>query len=211
MRYFDFHTHHIPTETDVVAVVSGRDTWGIHPWQTDDAALLSRLQGEGGGLVLPLQGEQEAMLAIGECGLDATRGATLAVQEDIFLQHIALSERLGKPVVVHCVKALDHLLRLHRQQQPSVPWLFHGFRGKPQQLRSLLDAGFYVSFGFRHNEESLRLCPEERLLLETDDERLSIKNLYRNVAALRGVDEAFLCDEMAKNYQSIFSKNTSPG
>lgn len=210
MLYIDFHTHHLPTENGVVAVVDGRDTWGIHPWRAYPQHLPEE---RGESKSFPLEedlGEASRCLAIGECGLDALRGASMERQEEVFLQHIALSERLGKPLIVHCVKALDRLLRLRREQKPTMPWMLHGFRGKPQQLRSLLDAGFYIGFGFRHNAESLRLCPAERLLLETDDQPQSITLLYRKVAEERGIEVADLCDEMGKNYRKFFSRHPLP-
>jgi len=191
MTCIDFHTHHVPTAKDVVAVVDGRDTWGIHPWKADGAYTVPDLSGK---------------LAIGECGLDALRGPSMQVQEEAFVQQIRLSEALGKPLIIHCVKALDRLLCLRRELQPTIPWMLHGFRGKPQQLRSLLDAGFYVSFGFRHNEESLCLCPMERLLLETDDEERPITELYNNVSYLRGIGLHLLCAAMTENYLSFFRK-----
>ena len=206
MFYIDFHTHHVPVEQNVVAVVDGRDTWGIHPWDS----LPRPLQKKGGlrqSAVPPsFGGEGGGFLAIGECGLDALRGPSMDIQEEVFLQQIRLGEELKKPLVIHCVKAFDRLLRLRRELRPNMPWMLHGFRGKPQQLRSLLDAGFFVSFGFRHNEESLRLCPLERLMLETDDEMRHISILYNNVAAARGITIATLCDEMAKNYVAFFQK-----
>ena len=203
MLYIDFHTHHLPTENGVVAVVDGRDTWGIHPWQVGQSPLPKDLEEAS-------EVDWETLLAIGECGLDALRGASMERQEKVFLQHIALSERLGKPLIVHCVKALDRLLRLRREHPPTMPWMLHGFRGKPQQLRSLLDAGFYIGFGFRHNAESLRLCPAERLLLESDDQPQSITLLYRKVAEERGIEVADLCDEMGKNYRKFFSRHPLP-
>ena len=203
MLYIDFHTHHLPTENGVVAVVDGRDTWGIHPWQVGQSPLPKDLEEAS-------EVDWETLLAIGECGLDALRGASMERQEEVFLQHIALSERLGKPLIVHCVKALDRLLRLRREHPPTMPWMLHGFRGKPQQLRSLLDAGFYIGFGFRHNAESLRLCPAERLLLESDDQPQSITLLYRKVAEERGIEVADLCDEMGKNYRKFFSRHPLP-
>ena len=208
MLYIDFHTHHLPTENGVVAVVDGRDTWGIHPWRAYPQPLPEE-RGESKSFPLGEDlGEASRCLAIGECGLDATRGPSMSLQEEVFLQHIALSERLGKPLIIHCVKALDRLLRLRREQNPTMPWMLHGFRGKPQQLRSLLDAGFHVGFGFRHNAESLRLCPLERLLLESDDEQKPISFLYNKVAAERGMETADLCDEMGKNYQKFFFRDT---
>ncbi|MBR6142247.1 MAG: TatD family hydrolase [Bacteroidaceae bacterium] len=192
MLYIDFHTHHIPAGRDVVAVVDGRDTWGIHPWRAAEAFVVPDLS---------------TVFAIGECGLDGVRGPSMDVQERVFLEQVRLGEQTGKPLVIHCVKALDRLLSLHKALKPQQPWMFHGFRGKPQQLRSLLDSGFYVSFGFLHNEESLRICPADRLLLETDDDsEHPIAELYNNVARERGIDVSTLCDEMAENYRAFFRR-----
>lgn len=203
MHFIDFHTHHSPEQQDVVAVVDGRDTWGIHPWRTDE---FFSAAGEGAALLRP-KGSLSEVLAIGECGLDALRGGEMERQEELFRQHVGLSEEARKPLVVHCVRALDRLLRLHRELRPQMPWMLHGFRGKPQQLRSLLDAGLYVSFGFRHNVGSLRLCPIEKLLLETDDDALHpIREIYNNVACARGIHIDELCATMAENYRTFFQK-----
>ena len=190
MRYIDFHTHHIPAEADVLAVVDGRDTWGLHPWRAMEE------------LVVP---DLSAKLAIGECGLDGLKGPSLARQEEVFFQQISLSEEVGKPLIIHCVKAFDRLLSLRKDLHPKMPWMLHGFRGKPQQLQSLLNAGFYVCFGFLHNEESLRACPLDRLLLETDDNtEHSIVQLYKDVARERSLDVPTLCQMMHENYLAFF-------
>lgn len=196
MTYIDFHTHRVPSASDVVAVVDGRETWGIHPWRADEAFVSPDLADR---------------IAIGECGLDGLRGPSMEVQEKVFLEQIVLSEQHEKPLVIHCVKAIDRLLQLRRKQHPAMPWMFHGFRGKPQQLHSLLDAGFFVSFGFRFNEESLRLCPLERLMLETDEGERPIAELYNNVAEVRGIDVSSLCIAMAENYLAFFRKEPLQG
>lgn len=210
MFYIDFHTHHVPVEQNVVAVVDGRDTWGIHPWDS----LPRPLQKKGGpqNTVVPpsFEGVPGGILAIGECGLDALRGPSMDIQEQVFLRQIALSEEIRKPLIIHCVKALDRLLQLRKEQQPAMPWMLHGFRGKPQQLRSLLDAGFFVSFGHNSNEESLCLCPLGRMMLETDDGTASIKELYNNVAKKRGLDVEDLRKAMAENYRTFFQKEPLP-
>ena len=193
MNYIDFHTHQVPVSKDVIAIVEGRDTWGIHPWKADETFVVPNLSGK---------------LAIGECGLDGLRGPSMERQEEVFVQQIRLSEEVERPLIIHCVKVLDRLLQLRKELRPTQSWMFHGFRGKPQQLRSLLDAGFFVSFGFQHNEESLRICPIDRLLLETDDEEVrSIEELYNNVANLRGINSTNLLESMAKNYLSLFKKS----
>lgn len=191
MLYIDFHTHHVPIATDVIAVVDGRDTWGIHPWNAKVDFVMPDLSN---------------ILAIGECGLDTLRGPSMEVQLQTFRQQIALSEVSGKPLVIHCVKAFDQLLCLHRELRPKMPWMFHGFRGKPQQMHSLLIAGFYISFGFCYNEESLCLCPLERLMLETDDRSCSIVKLYEKVADVRGISVSSLYVAMKKNYLTFFQK-----
>lgn len=191
MKYIDFHTHHVPTATDVIAVLDGRDTWGVHPWRADETFVVPELKDK---------------IAIGECGLDAACGVSMDKQLKVFTQQVELSEQEEKPLIIHCVKALDQLLRLRRELHPTMPWMFHGFRGKPQQLRSLLAAGFYISFGFHYNEESLNLCPIERLMLETDANDCSIVNLYKDVTKLRGISMSSLCTIMAENYLIFFRK-----
>ena len=203
--YIDFHTHKIPTEKDVVAVVDGRDTWGIHPWRTDCLSTLCSPKEKEETEPLPSGESWEGALAIGECGLDALRGPSMEVQEAVFRKQVALSERIERPLIVHCVKAIDRLLRIRKELKPTQLWMLHGFRGKPQQLRSLLDAGFYVSFGFNHNDESLRICPINRMLLETDtEEGHSIQEIYNNVAQKKGLDVPTLCELMAENYRAFF-------
>ena len=190
MFYIDFHTHKVPASKDVIAIVEGRETWGIHPWKAEEEFVVPDLSG---------------LLAIGECGLDGLRGPSMEVQEEVFIRQIRLSEELGKPLIIHCVKAFDRLLRLRKELNPKQSWMFHGFRGKPQQLRSLLDAGFFVSFGFQHNEESLRICPIDRLLLETDDDEVHpIDEIYNNVARERGLEVTNLAETMAENYRAFF-------
>ena len=190
MNYIDFHTHQVPVSKNVIAIVEGRDTWGIHPWKADETFVVPDLS---------------AKLAIGECGLDGLRGPSMEVQESVFLEQIRLSEELGKPLIIHCVKAFDRLLQLRKELNPKQSWMFHGFRGKPQQLRSLLDAGFFVSFGFQHNEESLRICPIDRLLLETDDDEFHpIDEIYNNVARKRELEVTSLVKQMTENYRAFF-------
>ena len=191
MPYIDFHTHHVPTVSNVIAVVDGRDTWGVHPWSADKAFVVPDLRDK---------------LAIGECGLDAVCGVSMDKQLKVFTQQVELSEQTGKPLIIHCVKALDQLLRLRRELHPTMPWMFHGFRGKPQQLRSLLATGFYVSLGFHYNKESLNLCPIERLMIESDDDVRSIVDLYNEVAEVRGISMSSLCTAMAENYLAFFQK-----
>lgn len=167
VRYFDLHTHCATHAADVFALVQNVQTQGIHPADIREDSTLSL---------------SPDVLAIGECGLDRLCSVAMDVQERIFRQQITLSESHHLPLILHCVKALDDVLRLRRLLCPSQSWVFHGFRGKPQQLNSLIASGCYVSFGPRFNPESLRACPMERLFLETDDSGCTINDVYVSVA-----------------------------
>lgn len=140
---------------------------------------------------------------IGECGLDRLCATSYDLQLAAFEAQIRLSEELRRPLLLHCVRALDDVLRLkHGTRQP---WIWHGFRGKPQQLQQLLDHGFYVSFGFRHNADSLRRCPPDRLFLETDDNPSPVAPLYATAAELRDTTAYELREQLWNNVGTLMT------
>lgn len=125
--------------------------------------------------VCPFEGLQQllrhpAVVAVGECGIDRLRGADEAVQEQWFVRQVQLAEAAGLPVTVHCVKAFDVLLRLHKELRPTTRWTIHGFRGKPALAAQLLAAGFDLSFGRYFNAESYEMTPPERRHRESDED-----------------------------------------
>lgn len=186
---YNFHSHH-PEHEGERTILQGRDSWGIHPWDVKpDMLSLSPPPG---------------ILAIGECGLDRLCSTAYDLQLDAFRMQVRLSETLAKPLIVHCVKAIDDVLRLRRECRPRQPWILHGFRGKPRQLQSLLDAGFYVSFGFRFQAETLRACPLQRLLLETDDDPRPIMPLYLTTCRLLDITPKTLADCMEAHFRNLF-------
>lgn len=189
MKYIDFHTHH-PAREGCFALQQDVLTQGVHPWN----ATLESLA------FVPLRD----VWAIGESGLDKLCSTPMDVQQIVFLHQVALSEELAVPLLIHCVKAIDEVVTLRKRTGAKQPWIFHGFRGKPQQLRTLLDAGFFVSFGPYFNTESLCLCPLDRMLLETDDADLDIVLHYRRVAEFRGITEAQLLEQMWSNAHRLF-------
>lgn len=172
---------------------------GLHPWQADSRwEELTELR------LRPLLALPQ-VLAVGEAGLDRLRGGDMALQQLAFERQIRLSEEFSKPLVIHCVKAFDLLLSLHRRLRPQMPWVVHGFRGKPEQASQLLHRGICLSFGARYQEEALRFCPSDRLFIETDESRTGIGDLYLRAAALRGESVERLVQEVRKNFRTIFS------
>lgn len=184
MLYLNIHTH-TRTREDELHLPS----FGLHPWHLTDH-WEQELKAFDGHSIL-----------IGECGLDRLCETPYELQLEAFQAQIYLSERLELPLVLHCVRALEDVLRLKRGTRQ--PWIFHGFRGKPQQLQQLLDHGFYISFGFRYNTESLRACPSDRLFLETDDSPEPIATLYETVADLRATTANALNNQLWQNLKEI--------
>ena len=187
--YIDFHTHHPSREGETV-VRDGIDTWGAHPWN----------------LQFPPEERLWGAMAIGECGLDRLCSSPYAEQMETFRRQIRLSEQLAKTLILHCVRAVDDVLRLQLEEHATQPWIFHAFRGKPEQMKQLLRRGMYVSFGFRHNVESLAACPVERLLLETDEDPHPVRLLYEEAARLRHTPPLEIGKALQRNYQAIFSR-----
>ena len=198
MLLIDFHSHH-PSLRGERVVQDGVDTRGRHPWHLDN------VPPPGQGLAAPAEEAADGLLAIGESGLDRLCATPYERQLQVFGEEVVLSERLGLPLVLHCVRAIDDVLRIRRQLKARQPIVWHGFRGSARQLAQLLPHGFYFSFGLRHNEEALRQCPPDRLLLETDEDTLHpIAELYARAARVRGTGVDELAGQMQQNFRSLF-------
>lgn len=173
---------------------------GIHPWSVDcyawsDHAFRSSLE-----TIL----RHPQVLAIGEAGLDKLTSASLSLQLEVFRYQAVLAEAIGKPLIIHAVKATDELLALRKELKPTVSWIVHGFRGKPSLADAYLRHGFYLSFGERYNEEAFRQVPVDRLFIETDESQISIAELYEHAARVRGISPAFLKETVLRNVRKVF-------
>ncbi len=193
MKLIDFHTHLESLQGETV-LQQDVHTWGIHPWRAvaeDEAATLPPG---------PWQ-------AIGECGLDRLCATPWDIQQQVFRRQILLSETHRLPLILHCVKAQDELLALRKELRPEMPWILHGFRGKPVQMHQLLRHGLYISFGSLFHEESVRECPLERLLVETDDRPIAVREVYEHIALVRDIPIDELAARMQENYRILFGNS----
>ena len=185
MELTDIHTHnaapapHTIYNSGSIYTPDKNISIGIHPWHIN-----GRWERELAAVAEWAKADN--VVAIGECGLDMLKSpASLELQEEVFRAHIRLSEALRKPLIVHCVKAHDRLIALHREAKPSQTWIAHGFRGKPMQAAQLTKAGLYISLGEKFNPDSARTIPADRLFIESDESRCSIEEIYSAVAAAK--------------------------
>lgn len=171
---------------------------GIHPWSLLDGGVLGQLKH-----FKRLCANQQ-IVAIGEIGFDKAANATLELQLEIFKTQIEYSEVIKKPVIIHCVKGMDALLEVKKKMNPKQTWIWHGFRGKPEQAQQLLDKGFYLSFGEKYPEETMAMMPADRLFLETDDSAVDIESLLEKAAKVRGVETEVLREAILENVEKVF-------
>lgn len=166
----DAHTHQADSHIGVISVEPDRFdprpgqyySVGIHPWSTSTV-------GDDDFRLLEAAARHPQVVAIGECGIDRLRGADVERQRIIFERHIALSEQLRKPLIVHEVKASDIVLALHAQLRPACRWMRHGARFGVRQAEQYVRHGIYLGFGANRNEQTLQSVPRQLILLETDD------------------------------------------
>lgn len=199
MKFIDIHTHNKSEETTYAIFNSngepttGCASVGIHPWDVDD-------NWEERFRTIRELAKAPDITAIGECGIDrAHSGAGLELQTEVFRAHITLSEELKKPLIIHCVKAVDNIISQYKECKPQQAWIIHGFRGKPQQAEQLTRAGLYLSLGEHFNAESAKVIPADRLFIESDESNTPIEMIYATIAAARECSTEELACQVSDN------------
>jgi hypothetical protein len=185
----DIHTHREAPQPEAVVSVDPLDfdpvaeqlySVGIHPWNTAEAPTEEMWRR------LETAVRSDSVVTIGECGIDTLKGGPMFRQLTVMKRQIDLSERIGKPLIIHDVKAHDIITGLRRDLKPRQPWIIHGFRGKPQLASMLTAAGCFISFGEKFNPETVRSVSKEWILAETDESALSIEDIIRRLEEARG-------------------------
>lgn len=182
----DCHTHHTAPQPNAIISTSPigflpdeSQKWsvGLHPWDLGlfcgpDMRIKDECWAE-----LVSAAASPCVAAIGECGIDIPKGGLLAEQMLAFRKQAMLAERLRKPLIIHCVKAQDIIIGMKKDLNPAMPWIIHGFRGKPTVAEMFLRAGFMLSYGEKFNAESVAITPPGRILAETDESELPIEEI----------------------------------
>lgn len=185
-----------------------KTAFGVHPWWAEkfsDAELDQELD--------RLQKQILVADALGETGLDFSSKRDPAGydrQKRAFAAQVALAGKLGKPVVLHVVKAFNEvwagmpsLMGSHGRFR--VPVVLHRYSGSVEEAQRWVQAGALISISVDvvHPQRGPRLqkvvlaVPVEQLLIETDAPDLPDQDLaaaYQWVAQAKGVG----VEELAK-------------
>jgi TatD DNase family protein len=220
--FIDFHTHQnknkseiqtvfnlvIPTDEEAIENFNLENfsenqlfSAGIHPYFINPIQIDFQFE------LLRQVAVNQQVRFIGECGLDRLRGASLALQEQVFIKQIRLAEELRKPLVIHCVRCFSELFSIKKIIRPKIPMVVHGYQSNLEIAQQLLAKGFYFSLGkavFLENiQELIKILPLEKLFLETDDEAIEIDKIYETVAHLKGISIEELSQQIQDNFIEI--------
>lgn len=191
---------------------------GVHPNETDgEDPTIDRLV---------TLGEDPAIVAIGETGLDYFRSqGDLSWQRERFARHIKAAVKLCKPLIVHSRDAEDDTVNILREQRAGdAGGVLHCFTGDWEMAKKMLDLGFYISFsGIVTFNSAKELCevatkmPLDRMLVETDSPYLApvphrgkpnqpayVKYVLEFLSELLGIDDAKLSEITSKNFFDLF-------
>ena len=134
----------------------------------------------------------------------------MELQISVFKKQLEIVKLTNKPIVLHCVAAFDELIAIKKELKISNPMLIHGFSKNEQVAKSLLNNGFYLSFGkylLRDPalEKVFTFAPENQILLETDTIEESIYEVYEKAATIKGISIEDMKTIVFTNFSKIFS------
>lgn len=211
-NYIDVHTHTLK-ESNAIQVYNQPigDSFqtnlcsvGIHPWHIDVTNINNQLE------QLEILLHQQTVIALGECGLDKLIDLPIATQETVFKAQILLAEKHNKPLIIHCVRAFDDLLRIRKEMKITVPMIVHGYNNNKEIAQQLLKSGCYFSFGkalLSHESNAskvISLIPSDKLFLETDSSDTTIENIYTAASSLLKLEIDALKKIISTNFKNVF-------
>lgn len=124
-----------------------------------------------------LDEEPRRFIAIGEVGLDYYWSREFEQQQlEVFEEQVRWSVATRLPLMIHCRKAQNEMVRILRRYQEELPGgVFHCFTGNALEAAELLSfdrfvlgIGGVLTFKKSHLPEVLPRIPLERVVLETD-------------------------------------------
>ena len=199
-------------------------TAGVHPHHAGDYS-------DAVHLTLSELTSHEAVVAVGECGLDYFRNfSPQDEQRDAFRRQLDLAAEIELPVFLHQRDAHEDFLEILGPAMGKVTRaVAHCFTGGAEELRAYLDLGLYIGItGWICDErrgEKLKSIvgqiPLERLMLETDapyllprtldpkpktrrNEPMYLREVLRVLAEAMGETESSLAAATTKNAGQFF-------
>ncbi len=168
--------------------------------------------------------EQEAPVAVGECGLDFYMdNPNKQRQLELFTAQLELAMEFKLPVIIHARRAVDTVTNCLRGY-PGLKGVLHSYSGSLQQAQRLMDMGFLLSFGgpitYLNASRLHKLVadlPLEAIMLESDapdqpdsqhhnqrNEPAFLPSILKQVSAIRGEDPELVAARTTENAINLF-------
>lgn len=169
------------------------------------------------------------VVAVGECGLDyynrEVSPQAKALQRERFLEQAVLAGESHKALVIHCRNAHEDMIPLLgevRSRWPDLPVIIHFFTGSGALAEAYLKLGCTLSFPGPVTftdmyDDSVRVTPLERLLVETDspfaapkpfrgtrNEPAYVRHIVDKIALIKGVTPEEVMAATVANAIKIF-------
>jgi TatD DNase family protein len=190
--------------------------FGLHPMHAD-------LYGE--AVMTNLARYAMEAVAIGEIGLDyLLPEVPRKLQLTAFRGQLQLAVNMGLPLLIHCRRAFQDLLRIMREEHAEkVGGIMHAFSGSPETARECIRLGFAISvagpvtyLNAVRPLDLVRSIPLEHLVLETDapdmppepyrgkaNEPAYLVETARKVAEIKAVGLTELAEATNRNAERI--------
>lgn len=166
--------------------------------------------------------------AIGECGIDGNR-EDIDRQVSLFEAHIALSNELQLPLIVHHRKSHHLIAASFKRIKPNYGGVIHAFSGSLQQANYYIKQGFKLGVGgtitYPRGEKTAQVLaqlPLSSLVLETDSPSMPLHGYQGQVNVPKRVVEVFaalchyrsepkelLAPALYDNAQALFNLSTA--
>ncbi|MDA8256410.1 MAG: TatD family hydrolase [Betaproteobacteria bacterium] len=191
--------------------------WGLHPMYIEVHRPEHLVD-------LRAQVEAQRPVAIGEIGLDLfVRELDPATQEVFLVEQLKIAHDYDLPVLLHCRKANDELLK-HLRKIRVRGGIAHAFNGSPQQAGEFIKLGFKLGFGgaftWPRANNLRRLAvdlPLDAIVLETDSPDIppvwigrgrnapgELPRIAQTLAELRGLDIESVARDTTRNARELF-------
>jgi TatD DNase family protein len=215
--YVDIHTHLPGHAGDVIQIINLFPeqltpqlaaqffySVGWHPWY---------LKKENNDVSLKIVSEgslRPEILAIGECGLDRLSDVSFGYQTEVFKQQALIAERVQKPLLLHCVRSANEIIKLKKEIKPKMPWIIHGYNSNLVTGRELIRHGLYISIGIdllKDISNAFNFLPEiplDRLFFESGDVDIHVEKLYQKAASKLDIDQLTLKQQIRSNFNRVF-------
>ncbi len=177
--------------------------------------------------------QHKKIVAIGESGLDFYyEYAPREMQAANFRAHITAARETGLPLIVHARDADDECLEILRDEmgKGAYPAVIHCFTASRAFAVASLDLGFYISISgivtfnsAKDLQETAKIIPMDRLLIETDAPYLSpvpkrgrpnepsyVKYTAKFLSELLEIPYEALAKATTDNFYNLFTKASRP-